>query len=111
MTKPVKKTIIVTARLNAEVTPGEGSYADFPTVEEALDYEREAITDDPMGFIDACLDASELEVRFEDPDQLAIEDVWPDRDAEMLRTDVVRREWPQLADALDRYCESKAASE
>lgn len=34
---------------------------------------------------------------------LTVADVWPDRDADGLRAEV-RRQWPQLADALDREC-------
>lgn len=35
---------------------------------------------------------------------MRVQDVWPDSDADGLR-EYVRKEWPQLAEALDEYCD------
>lgn len=110
MNEPVKKVMVLTGRMPLEITPGQDPWQGYPTIEECLDMEREAAIDDPEATIGLCLDAEQLKVRFEDPDVMQIEDVWPDHDADGLRA-AIFKQWPQLAGALDAYCESKAASE
>lgn len=51
-------------------------------------------------------DPADLETEDAEP-ILSVKDVWPDADADGMR-DEIRRQWPQLADALDRECGLKA---
>jgi hypothetical protein len=110
MGEPIKKVMIMTATLPITIAPGEGAWTGYDTIEECLDMEKESALDDPETFVGCALDGEEVKVRFEDADVLKIEDVWPDSDAGGLR-DNIRSQWPQLADTLDAYTESKAASE